>query len=258
MLKDEMLESFPFDSSPVVEYDEWGYPRFDRAVGARTMRETFAKFFSDGVFPNPGSELILSKGDGLSVKVGAGGCIINGAFGIVREPRALKLAEGPTKGTAAYAVMARFDDTEAHRCIRFRVVKGEAGPSPAPPEPEKGTPDVVEYRMGYVVVPNGATDLSEARVVNEKGLSSWPYAAPFERIDVSGIVEDFRANAGEAYDRFAALLDEYMKLLESAVDGTAAGHLQNQIAALKKAVDELKGAGLTDEAFSAYVFEGVN
>lgn len=255
-----MLESFPFDSSPDVIYDEEGYPQYDRAVGARVMRDTFAKFFSDGVFPNPGSELILSKGDGLSVKVGTGGCIINGAFGIVYdEPKTLKLDTEPPKGNTAYSIMVRFDDTDDWRCIRFRVAKSEAASNPVPPMPEQGTPNVKEYRLGYVVVPNGATDLGKAQLVNEKGLAVCPYAAPFVEIDVSGIVEDFRRDAGDAYNALLKEFEKYYELIQSALDGTTAGHLQNQITALSVKVDGLdaKFQGLTDKKFTDYVFQGV-
>lgn len=257
-----MLESFPFDSSPDVIYDDEGYPQYDRAVGARVMRDTFKKFFSNGVFPNPGSELILSKGDGLSVKVGTGGCIINGAFGIVYdEPKTIKLEPNDSvpHGNIAYAIMVRYDNTDDWRCIRFRVAKSEAASNPVPPMPEQTTPEVMEYRLGYVVVQNGATDLSKAQLVNEKGLAVCPYAAPFVEIDVSSIVEDFRRDAGDAYNALVEQLDKYYELIQSAIDGTTAGHLQNQISDLKKAVDALAATGkpLDDPAFVEYVFQGV-
>lgn len=250
-----MLESFPFDSSPDLIYDEEGYPRYDRAVGARAMRDTFAKFFSDGVFPNPGTALAISKSDGLSVNIAPGGCIIKGAFGVVYdEPMDIKLDSKPPQGNIAYAIMLRFDDTNDWRCIRFRVAKSEAAFEPTPPEPDRTTPGVYELRLGYVVVPNGSTDLSNATVTNEKGLAACPYAAPFERIDVSEIVGDFRNRAEEELAKFGVDLEakrgevdaaikrlqefiaKNMDFVQSAIDGTTAGNLQSQI-------DELRESG---------------
>ena len=255
MIVPGMLESFPFDSAPDLVYDDDGYPVYDRAVGARVMRDTFKKFFSDGVFPNPGTALKITKGEGLSVNIEPGGCIIKGAFGAVyEEPENIKLDSEPPKGNIAYAIMLRYDDTDDWRCIRFRVAKSEAASNPVPPMPDQTTPKVWEYRLGYVVVPNGATDLSNAVVTNEKGLAVCPYAAPFVEVDVSEIVGDFRNRAEEemqrfgvfidgqkagaqaAVDRFSEFLAKNIEFVKHAIDGTMAGHLQNQI-------DELKQTG---------------
>lgn len=242
-----MLECFPFDSSPEVEYDEWGYPRYDRAADARVLRETFAKFFSDGVFPSPGSALAISKGKGLSVDIAPGAAVLNGAMGGVYDaPLNVALDSEPPKGKVCYGIMLRYDNRRTHRALFVRVAKSEPGPSPAPPEPESG-PDIKELRLGHVTVPSGAADLSEAVVVNEKGLAVCPYAAPFDEIDVSAVVEDFRRRAEERLAAFGVKADaaeaevdasvkrlqefiaENKALIDSALDGTAVGRLQGQI-----------------------------
>lgn len=253
MTPEYMLESFPFDSSPDVEYDDWGYPRFDRAVGAKCLRDALRKFFSSGVFPSPGTALQISKADGLAVSIAPGACIVDGAIGTVLEPMRVTLDAKAPAGKVCYAVMLRADDTEAARAVVVRVAKSEAGPDPQPPEPER-KPGVYEIRLGHVVVPNGASDLSGAVVTNEKGLAVCPYAAPFVEIDVSEIVVDFRnraeeemqrfgvfidgqkADAQAAVDRFSEFLAKNIEFVKHAIDGTMAGHLQNQI-------DELKQTG---------------
>lgn len=253
MTPENMLESFPFDSSPDVEYDDWGYPRFDRAVGAKCLRDTLRKFFSSGVFPSPGSALQISKADGLAVSVAPGACIVDGAIGTVLEPMRVVLDDKAPAGKVCYALMLRADDTEAARAVVVRVAKSEAGPDPQPPEPER-KPGVYEIRLGHVVVPNGASDLSGAVVTNEKGLAACPYAAPFMEIDASEVVADFRTRAEEELARFGVYIDgkqdeadaaltrlmefirKNMDLVQSALDGTTAGHLQGQI-------DELRESG---------------
>ncbi|WP_417351337.1 hypothetical protein, partial [Gordonibacter pamelaeae] len=253
MTPENMLESFPFDSSPDVEYDDWGYPRFDRAVGAKCLRDTLRKFFSSGVFPSPGNALQLSKADGLAVSIAPGACIVDGAIGTVLEPMRVVLDGKAPAGKVCYALMLRADDTEAARAVVVRVAKSEAGPDPQPPEPER-KPGVYEIRLGHVVVPSGATDIRKAQLVNEKGLAACPYAAPFMEIDASAVVADFRTRAEEELARFGAYIDgkqdeadaaltrlmefirKNMDLVQSALDGTTAGHLQGQI-------DELSESG---------------
>ena len=227
------VESFPFDSRS-DGYDADGYPVYDRAVGASMLRETFKKFFSDGVFPSPGDALQISKGSGLTVTIQPGIFIIRGAMGgYITDAHSLTLDTAAPQGNIAYGIMLRYDETEQHRSCYLRVVRGDAGSSPKPPAPDQSTPGVMEYRLGYVTVPSGATDLTSATVTNEKGLASCPYAAPFEEIDVSEVIAQIQADAQVVYDNFMGQLDSYLQLIASALDDTTAGYLQNQINDLK-------------------------
>lgn len=71
--------------------------------------------------------------------------------------------------------------------------------------------------------------MSNTIVTNEKGLAICPYAAPFERIDLSEIVSDARGQATYYLNAFIKFLDENKAFLDSAIDGTVAGNLQDQI-----------------------------
>lgn len=261
-----MLECFPFDSSPELTYDEWGYPRYDRAADARVLRETFAKFFSDGVFPSPATALNISKGKGLSVEIAPGGFVLNGAMGCIQgEPLVVELDIEPPKGKVCYGIMLRFDNRRTHRALFVRVAKSEPSANPTPPEPERGV-DFMEMRLGHVTVPSQASDLAGATVVNEKGLAACPYAAPFEDLDMEAVVLDARARAFEELKEFGAEMDaaaaeadsatrrlqEFIArnkaALDAALDGTAVGHLQGQI-------DELRESGSIEGAIDPRYFE---
>ena len=244
------VESFPFDSR-FDGYDEEGYPVYDRAVGASMLRETFEKFFSDGVFPSPGDALQISKGSGLTVTIKPGVFIIRGAMGgYLTDAHSLTLDTAAPQGNVCYGVMLRYDENEQHRSCYLRVVRGDAASSPQPPAPDQSTPGVMEYRLGYVTVPTGATDLSSATVTNEKGLDVCPYAAPFEDIDLSKVVHDAQVQASESLNTFMAFLQKNWDLVNSAIDGTTAGNLQSQI-------NELENNALTTENIdnSTIVFE---
>ena len=230
------LESYPFDSNPPTTYDDYGRPVYDRAVGARMLRYTYEQFFSDGVFGTPADALQIGKaGTGLAVTIQPGMFIINGSIGaVVGEPITLQLSSSAPQGVVKYAIMLRYDNNQAYRSLYFRVVAGEAGGDV--PAPETGTPEVKEYRLGYVTVPSGSTGMSGATVTNEKGTVVCPYSAPFEDIDLSEVVADAQNQANAALDQYLKYVKEYYDLVLSAVDGTTAGHLQEQI-------DELKSSG---------------
>ena len=236
------LESFPFDSK-LDGYDDYGYPVYDRAVGATVLRATFEKFFTDGVFPSPGSAFVISKADGLKVTVQPGICIIGGAMGgFADEPMTVTLDTAAPQGRVAYGLMLRCDVNDDARSLYLRVAKGEAGG--AAPAPESA-PGIRELRLGTVTVPSGAKDLSGATVTNEKGTDACPFAAPFERLDLSGVVEDARAEAQRVLVQLAKYVEANKEFIGSALDGSVAGNLQNQINALRD--------GMTDAEFVAYV-----
>lgn len=231
------VESFPFDSR-ADGYDADGYPVYDRAVGAAMLRSTFAKFFTDGVFPNPGTALQISKGSGLTVTIDPGIFIIRGAMGgYLTDAHSITLDTAAPQGNTAYGIMLRYDENEQYRSCYIRVVKGDAASTPQLPAPDQSTPGVMEYRLGYVTVPSGATDLSGATVVNEKGLDVCPYAAPFEEIDVSEVLSNTRNAANEALTQLLAYFEQYRDMVDAAVDDTLAGQLQSQITQIQEQLE---------------------
>lgn len=227
----ERLESFPFDSK-FDGFNDEGYPVYDRAVGASMLRETFKQFFSDGVFGTPADAWRITKGDGLSVKVAPGTAIIRGGIASTTDAVTLKLADSAPQGKVTYTVLLRLDDNDEYRSLYLRVSEGEASSEPAPTNPDNDAA-VKELRLGYVVVPSGATNLNEAEIVNEKGSSVCPYAAPFEDIDLDALLADVRAKGDAQYKAFMAYLNANMDFIASAIDGTTAGNLSNRIAALE-------------------------
>lgn len=236
------LESFPFDSR-YDGYDDNGYPVYDRAVGAHTMRDVFAHFFSDGVFSDTSYPFRITKASsGLAVTVNPGVIIINGGWGILPEQTTLTLATGTTAGIIKYAVFARYDDNDEHRTIYLRTDASAAGG--AVPEPVTTEANVTEYRIGYITVPSNSTDLSSATVVNEVGTSMCPYAVPLFNIDAAEVLEDLRNDAQAAYDK-------YYELLASSVDDTTAGYLQNQIDGHETRIAELEENQFTQDDIDA-------
>lgn len=251
-----LTDSFPFDSK-ADGYDSSGYPVYDRAVGATTLQDVFAKFFTNGVFPNPGTALQIGKADiGLAVTIQPGIGIINGAMGGVDgDAMTVQLDTASPQGNVAYSIMLRYDNTDSFsdsRSLLINVVRSDAATTPTPPEPDTTSPNVYELRLGYVVVPSGATDLSSATVTNEKGLAVCPYAAPFEEIDVEGIVSDFKVSANEALTNLLAYYQANKAAIDAALDDSAATYLQQQISALQEQMENFDLSGSVDDATIEY------
>lgn len=225
----ELLKtSWPFDSDPNVTYDDLGYPILDRAVGADTLQRTFDKFFSDGVFST--SDFRISAASGLSVNIQPGMCIINGGMaGWWDDAKVVTLSETKPQWLTHYAIFLRYDNNDDMRGIYLRVDASAAGANVPTPVREA---NVTELRLGYVTVPANATDLSGATITNEVGTAMTPITTPLFDVDVTVVLEDLKAKADAAYQ-------DYYDLLISAVDGTTAGNLQNQINANSKRISDL-------------------
>lgn len=244
----ERVESFPFDSTE-NGYDTDGYPVYDRAVGARALRATFKEFFSDGVFPSDADALYVSKASGLNVYINPGVFIIRGAMGYVNangNPLMVQLSATPAQGNTAYGIMLRYDENQDARCCSVRVVPGTPGANPQPPEPDKTSPGICEYLLASVYVPTGEEDLTNATITNFRGTESCPFVAPFEKIDLSSVTNDARVSATEALDAFYAYIEQNKGLLDSALDDTTAGYLQQQITALQEQLSNIDMSGTAD------------
>lgn len=250
-----LLDAFPFDSSPNLVYTNQGYPRGDRAVDAWTMRSTFRQFFSTGVFGTPANAFEISKGTGLTVTVQPGMCVIEGGMGGISEksgPLTLTLGTGPAQGKTPYGIMLRYDDNSDVRGITVYAKKGTPGDDPVPPEPDTTSANVHELRLGYVIVPNGASDLSEATVTNEKGTSVCPYAAPFVPLDLDSIVADARTGATEALQSLLAYFEQYRDAIDAALSDEEATYLQQQITAIQQQLSNFDLSGSVDNETIQY------
>ena len=250
------LDAFPFDSSPNLVTTVQGYRRGDRAVDAWTMQRTFAQFFSDGVFGTPADAFQIAKASsGLAVTIQPGMAVIQGAMGGIKDSdgaMTLTLDTGAVAGNVCYGIMLRYDNNSSVRSLGIRAVKGVAGSNPQPPAPDTTSAGVMELRLGYVTVPNGATDLSNATVTNEKGTDVCPYAAPFVPLDVSSIVADAQAGALEALQSLLAYFEKYRDAIDAALDDSAVTYLQQQITALQEQLSNTDLSGSVDNESIVY------
>lgn len=252
-MAEERIESYPFDSNPPTEFDDYGRPIYDRAVGAHMLRYTYKQFFSDGVFGTPGNALQIGKGDGLNVTIQPGMWIIEGAIGAVGfdtgEAKVVKLSDAAPQGKVAYGIFLRFDDNEGRRSMYLVVRAGEAGGTV--PDVESG-PEISELRLGYVTVPSGATNLSGATITMEKGTAACPYAAPFAEIDVDATTSQYNASAQAALNELVAYFEKYRDMVDAAVDETLAGQLQEQINQIESQLGNFDLSNSVDGVTIAY------
>lgn len=250
-----LLDMFPFDSNPNNITTVNGYLKGDRSVDAWTMRGAFKQFFSNGVFGTPASAFRISKADsGMNVIIQPGMAIIEGAMGGIEERNgSIQLTlDTVAEGNLCYGIFLRFDDNSDVRGVKLYSKKGEASETPQPPTPDTTSKNVYELRLGYVTVPNGSTDLSDATVTNEKGLAVCPYAAPFEEIDVSEVVSDMTESGIKALQKLLDYFETYKDAIDAALSDEEATYLQQQINNLSQQISDVNLSEAVDDITIEY------
>lgn len=216
------MDSFPFDSK--VTYQSDGTPVYDRAVDSEHLSNYFALLYTDGVFPNPSTNLqVTANGATNQVIVQPGSCNAQGKLAIENTQRTMALQAPDSVYDRIDSVVIRKNENSDYRNVDLYVLTGIAASNPIPPFLTR-TSAIYELRIANIFRPKNTSTVTQARVTDtrlnteECGLVT---ANPL-KIDTTTI-----------FNQYQSALDDYMEIVKAALDETTAGNLQNQIDALK-------------------------
>lgn len=216
------MDSFPFDSK--VTYQSDGTPVYDRAVDSEHLSNYFALLYTDGVFPNPSTNLqVTANGATNQVIVQPGSCNVQGRLAIENTQRTMALQAPDSVYDRIDSVVIRKNENSDYRSVDLYVLTGSAASNPTPPFLTR-TSAIYELRIANIFRPKNTSTITQARVTDtrlnteECGLVT---ANPL-KIDTTTI-----------FNQYQSALDDYIDIVRAALDETAAGNLQNQIDALK-------------------------
>lgn len=154
------MKSYPFDSKRVD--GSW-----DRAITAQDERDFNKLYFTNGVFANPPSSLLVEAYSGMQIKVLPGGCHIEGAKAYSGEARYITLSNSASNLARIDRIIARYDNSEAVRSIDIYVREGV--PSTTPIAPDIHTePEYYEIVLADVLVPKGVTSIKASYIIDQR------------------------------------------------------------------------------------------
>ena len=106
-----IIHAYPLDSASPVEFDDsTGLPIYDRSYNAADLRRVMALMMTDGVFPDDGEELLVSRSDAGTWSVGTGTFVANGLVTRVASTAAVIDQSDIASGSYAFIIAAgRFD-----------------------------------------------------------------------------------------------------------------------------------------------------
>ena len=206
--------SIPFQSKFDVN------PKGDRAVDDVTVRNIVKAVWSNGVclISGDGSDLQVQPAGGMKVKIMPGGCIVEGGIGREESARTASLKR-------IDRIVARLDTSDSFRNIELYKKEGTPSTTPVAPTLIRES-NYFEIALADIYINAGASEISTANILDQRPNSELcGFVAPAFPVNFS----------------LEAMTSRWQEILESAIDGTAAGSLQNAIEKLKS---DIQGANI--------------
>ena len=234
-----------FFNSEIIGYDAENMPVFDRAEEASFFAKYFSQFISNGVFPNPSTNMQVLATTGMNIKVGIGTCYVNGHMGWVEPAETYEIEESDTQARID-RIVARLDFTT--KDIQIKIKKGTPLGNPVATELqidygiyELGLADIRVNANAIEITQENITDLrlntelcgvvaNQLQHVDTTTLFN-QYEAWFER--VTGKAETDLENMQQ---QFESSFNTWFQTVQDILDGNTAGHLLNLINANTQAI----------------------
>lgn len=137
-------------------------PVFDRAEEASFFAKYFSQFISNGVFPNPSTNMQILATEGMNIKVDIGVCYINGYMGWVEVPEIFEIEESDTQSRID-RIVARLSFLD--RNITLAIKKGTAQGNPVAPELQRDY-DIYEIGLADIRVNANAIEITQENITD--------------------------------------------------------------------------------------------
>lgn len=236
------MTGFPIDSH--VTYDADGTPIYDRAVSSAPLRKLIKELFSDGVMPNPSTNMQVTA-DGKYVVVNPGFAICNGCLKLAEEQTQLTIQPPDTSYARIDTVVLRLDDNDAVRSCEFAVLKGTPSANPVRCALTRNA-SVWEIGLADIRIPAGASGITNANVIDTRyeskrcgvisSISEFDTTTLYQQIKAD--LAEFKAEEQVSFTEFKeeeqAAFVRWFENIKNQLSADAAGNLQNQINGMKE------------------------
>ena len=226
---------YPLDSH--VTYKTDGTPVWDRAISSAPYRKLIKSLFSDGVLPNPSTNLQVSAGTGMKVNLYAGFAICNGCQKLQETNMSLDIATASAVNDRIDTVILRLNDNDDVRECEFYVLTGTPAVSPVRPALTQ-TDSIWEIGLADVLVKANSTQISNANITDTRyETARCGIISSISEFDTTTLYQQVQADLQEFRDINQAEFIAWVDSLENKLSGDVAGNLQLQIDELNDFVD---------------------
>lgn len=226
---------YPLDSH--VTYKTDGTPVWDRAISSAPYRKLIKSLFSDGVLPNPSTNLQVSAGTGMKVNLYAGFAICNGCQKLQETNMSLDIATASAVNDRIDTVILRLNDNDDVRECEFYVLTGTPAVAPVRPALTQ-TDSIWEIGLADILVKANSTQISNANITDTRyETARCGVISSISEFDTTTLYQQVQADLQEFRDINQAEFIAWVDSLENKLSGDVAGNLQLQIDELNDFVD---------------------
>lgn len=211
------MYSFPWNAELLGQDEKTKYPILDRTFGADDFRLWIKALMTDGVYLADADAFNVTPSEGMKVLVSPGMCIINGSPATEPNTRELSLQASASQDRID-TIVIRWDNNRDVRKTDLYVKTGVASDVPVRPTLTR-TETIYELGICDIYITANSTSVSADRITDTR--------LETERCGmVTAILE---IDTTTFFNQLQAATDKAVELADSALDGTIAGNLQNQI-----------------------------
>ena len=205
----------------------WDSENGDREYAAEDFRRYYKSFISSGLFMAVSTNLQVVENTGLTVKIKAGSAIIDGTKYDNEGEILVTLPTPDGLYDRIDRVVITWD--KENREISWGLLEGTPASSPTAPAIRRTT-DTKDYALADILVSAGTTEISQADITDKRMDSNvCGMALPWATLDTSALARQYEAWVAEAMASGDAEAQALLEEMRDILDGSAAGHLQNEI-----------------------------
>ena len=229
---------FPFDSHVTFESD--GTPVYDRAITSAPLRKLIAKLLTDGILPNPSTNLQVEAGSGMNVVVNPGFAICAGGLKLEENQRTLAIQAADSNYDRIDTVVLRWNDNDSERICDLYIVEGIPAASPLRPELTR-TESIWELGLADLFINKNSSAISNQRITDTRYESArCGIISAISEFDTTTLYQQVQADLAGFKASEQADFITWFNDIKGQLSEDAAGNLQKQIGTLEALKTEVK------------------
>lgn len=229
---------FPFDSHVTFESD--GTPVYDRAITSAPLRKLIAKLLTDGILPNPSTNLQVEAGSGMNVVVNPGFAICAGGLKLEENQRTLAIQAADSNYDRIDTVVLRWNDNDSERICDLYIVEGIPAASPLRPELTR-TESIWELGLADLFVNKNSSAISNQRITDTcYETARCGIISAISEFDTTTLYQQVQADLAGFKASEQADFITWFNDIKGQLSEDAAGNLQKQIGTLESLKTEVK------------------
>lgn len=229
---------FPFDSHVTFESD--GTPVYDRAITSAPLRKLIAKLLTDGVLPNPSTNLQVKAGSGMNVVVNPGFAICAGGLKLEENRRTLAIRAADSNYDRIDTVVLRWNDNDSERICDLYIVEGIPAASPLRPELTR-TESIWELGLADLFINKNSSAISNQRITDTRyETARCGIISAISEFDTTTLYQQVQADLAGFKASEQADFITWFNDIKGQLSEDAAGNLQKQIGTLEALKTEVK------------------